>query len=152
VPFQKGHAKFGGKVKGTKNKATLRSDHRRIVQAEAEIRLATMRLATPEEIERAQARLTGMMPLEVMLAGMRLKFDRGDIDGALAAAEMAAPYTSPKLSSAEVRVRVEHKSDAEVAAEIEALRRKIAIARSVPPMQIEATAEPVATASTDSSC
>ena len=80
---------------------------------------------------------------------MLLRINRGDYDGALAAAEKAAPYMHPRLNATDVNVRHSYagKSDAEVAAEIESLRQKIAIAQphsvATGPL-IEATAEPEA--------
>jgi hypothetical protein len=88
-----------------------------------------------------------LSPLEVMQAVMLLRINKGDYDGALVAAEKAAPYMHAKLNATDVNVRHSYasKSDAEVAAEIELLRQKIAIAQrpsAAVPRLIEATAEP----------
>jgi hypothetical protein len=138
--FQRGHGKIGGRKPGSRNKATIQRER---AEEEARIRLAAARMASQEEIEQAAARMHTMNPLEVMLTGMHLKLGRGDIDGAMKIAEAAAPYTAPKLNATEVKVQVTHRSDAEVAAEIEALRAKIERSRMLPtpPMTIETTAE-----------
>jgi hypothetical protein len=142
TPFLRGHTKFGGRKKGSRNKATilrLKAEH------EALTKLAQARLASKEEIEMAAAQMHTMSPLEVMLTGMHLKLGRGDIEGATRIAEAAAPYTSAKLMASEVRVQhgIAQRSDAEVAAEIEVLRMKIARSKELPPPQIEGTAQTV---------
>jgi hypothetical protein len=139
--FQRGHARLGGKAKGSKNKATIQRER---AEEEARIRLAAARMASQEEIESAAARMHTMNPLEVMLTGMHLKLGRGDVDGAMKIAEAAAPYTAPKLNASDVTVRVTQRSDDDVAAEIEALRAKIERSRQAPILTIEATAEVVA--------
>jgi hypothetical protein len=93
------------------------------------------------------AEVAELSPLEVMRAVMRERFRAGDHAGALIAAQAAAPYVHARLQVSEVTVRrgAASASDAEVAREIEALRRRIEVARateSTPPL-IEARAEPV---------
>ncbi len=76
--YQKGHKKLGGRRKGTLNKKTQR-------------RLALEKLSSAElqQIMLAELKLS---PLEVMQAVMLLRINKGDYDGALVAAEKAAPY------------------------------------------------------------
>jgi hypothetical protein len=139
MPFKKGHTKTGGRIKGTKNKATAAKEERRLLQLRAE-------MASRQEIELAIARVPTMGPLDVLLMGMHLKLSRGDLDGAMQIAAAAAPYTSPRLNATDVNVKhsLASRSDAEVSAEIEALRAKIRQAQlSTTPPLIEATAEPV---------
>jgi hypothetical protein len=132
--YQMGHKKLGGRSRGTPNKKTQR-------------RLALEKLSSAElqQIMLAELKLS---PLEVMQAVMLLRINKGDYDGALVAAEKAAPYMHPRLNATDLNVRHSYasKSDAEVATEIESLKQKIAIAHRqsarAPPM-IEATAEPV---------
>lgn len=50
---------------------------------------------------RANAALTGMTPLEVMLSAMRHYLDLGDFDKAALFAKDAAPYMHPRLASVE---------------------------------------------------
>jgi hypothetical protein len=140
MPFKKGHTKTGGRIKGTKNKATAVKEERRLLQLRAE-------MASRQEIELAIARVPTMGPLDVLLMGMHLKLSRGDLDGAIQIAAAAAPYTSPRLNATDVNVKhsLANRSDAEVSAEIEALRAKIRQAQlstsmEAPPL-IEATAE-----------
>jgi hypothetical protein len=146
MPFQRGKAKTGGRRKGVANKGTAARQ-----QVKEEARLLRMRaeLASREEIELAIARVPTMGPLDVMLMGMHLKLARGDLDGAMQIATAAAPYTSPRLNATDVNVKhsLANRSDAEVSAEIEALRAKIGHAQlptavTAPPL-IEATAESV---------
>jgi len=132
--YQRGHKKIGGR-KGTPNKKTQR-------------RLALEKLSS-DELQQIMLAELKLSPLEVMQAVMLLRINRGDYDGALVAAEKAAPYMHPRLNATDVNVRHSYanKSDAEVAAEIESLRQKIEIAQrqstaATPPM-IEATAEPL---------
>jgi hypothetical protein len=109
---------------------------------EAMIRMEIARLAPREEIDAAIALMGSLTPLEVLLAGMQLKLQRGDVDGAIATAEKAAPYSHARLNATDVRVQFTKRSDAEVTAEIEALRAKIKRSGSVTPL-IESTAAPV---------
>jgi hypothetical protein len=139
MPFKRGHTKTGGRVKGTKNKATV--DKQR---AKEEGRLLRLRaeMASRQEIELAIARIPTMNPLDVMLMGMHLKLARGDLDGAITIAAAAAPYTSPRLNATDVTVRhsLSNRTDADVRAEIEALKAKIEAAKALPAPVIEATA------------
>jgi hypothetical protein len=120
------HPKYGGRKKGRQNKL-------------------------PTEVKERFQRLLGQeisfTPLQVMHAVMLTKIEQGYYDGALVAAEKAAPYSHAKLNTTDVHVRhsISDKSDAAVAAEIEALRTKIERSRPAPPVMIEATAEPVET-------
>ena len=146
--FQKGHIKTGGRKKGSKNSGPSVAERR--VQAsesanrEAMVRMEIIRLAPREEIDAALARINWLTPLEVLLACMQLKLERGDVDGALLAAEKAAPYSHAKLNATDVRVQhsTADKDDAAVAAEIENLRAKIQRAQAAPTL-IEGSAEPV---------
>lgn len=138
--FQKGRAKTGGKVKGTKNKATILRER---AEAEAHIKLSQAKLASREEIENAMARMHTTGPLEVLLCGMHLRWARGDVEGASQLATAAVPFTSPKLTASEVTVRVQERSDAEISSELEALRQKIERSRSLPAVTIEGSAQPV---------
>ncbi len=131
--YQRGHKKLGGRKKGTLNKKTQR-------------RLALEKLSS-DELQQIMLAELKLSPLEVMQAVMLLRVNRGDYDGALAAAEKAAPYMHAKLNATDINVRHSYasKSDTEVAAEIELLRQKIAIAQRssiAAPRLIEATAEP----------
>jgi hypothetical protein len=146
VPFQKGRAKTGGRRKGVPS-----AKHQARRRAEVETKLLELRaeLASREEIELAIARVPTMGPLDVLLMGMHLKLARGDLEGAVQIATAAAPYTSPRLNATDVNVKhsLANRSDAEVSAEIEALRAKIRQAQlstsmEAPPL-IEATAESV---------
>ncbi len=151
LPFKKGRAKTGGRVKGKPSKKVA---ERRRAEEEARVRLAAARLASQEEIEQAAARIHSMSPLDVMLIGMHLKLGRGDLDGAQKIAEAAAPYTSPRLNATDVRVQraVAGKSDAAVAAEIEALRVKIQRAQSAPPVMIEGSADQPVSVDPEQTC
>jgi hypothetical protein len=127
----KGHPRWGGRRKGTPSKAVqLRRDE--IAQAIRRQR------PVPDEVLQ-------MSPIEVMGRIMRLRYAEGDLIGALAAASSLAPYLHPRLSMNDTTVRheVANRSDAEIAAEIEAVRARIERAKlaSLPPL-IEARAEP----------
>jgi hypothetical protein len=125
MPFQKGHTKFGGRRKGSQNhQGKVRQSHRLVFADEFQAAL-----------------VQEFSPLEVMHAIMLLRVAKADYDGALSAAEKAAPYCHARLNSAEVKVQhsLSGRTDAEVAAEIELLREKLAIARQ-PPL-IEGSAE-----------
>ena len=82
-----------------------------------------------------------------MLGVLKIRIEEGDYDGALVAAEKAAPYCHAKLAMSEVRVQHStDRSDSEIAADIAALRAKLEAARSLPapalPLTIEVSAEP----------
>ena len=99
-----------------------------------------------ERLQHLLGETISFTPLQIMYAVMQIKLERGDPDGALVAAEKAAPYVHARLNATDVRVQhsVAGKSDAEVAAEIEALRVKLEVSRSLPPPPIiEATAESI---------
>jgi hypothetical protein len=116
--FRKGHAKVGGRKKGTLNKS-----------AEQKLIFGNDFKAAIKEL--ALARLT---PLEVMHAIMMIKIAKGDYDGAMEAAEKAAPFCHPKLNAAEVRVQhsLVDRTDDELAASILSLREKFAISKRQP--------------------
>lgn len=113
----RGHVKYGGRAAGVKNKST-RERERRITE------LLIAEQLTPEQ----QAEIT---PLMVMLRIMRARTRAGDDVGALIAAQLAAPYVHPKLSSSDVRITNEdtRKSDEAIEAELIELRDKLAAAR-----------------------
>lgn len=122
-------AKTGGRKPGSLNKATLR---RRQLLAEATIAAALK----PEQLD-------DLNPLMVMRAIMRNRYAAGDYDGALAAAQAAAPYVHARLNSTDVTMRhsVADKSDGDIDAEIRALQRKLAAAQQSP--LLEASTDPV---------
>jgi hypothetical protein len=123
--FGKGHAKRGGRKKGVPNKDSQEAK---------------------ERLQQLLGETISFTPLQIMYAVMQIKLERGDPDGALVAAEKAAPYVHARLNATDVRVQhsVAGKSDTEVAAEIEALRAKLAVSRSLaPPAMIEASADPI---------
>jgi hypothetical protein len=88
-------------------------------------------------------------PLDCMLGIMKIRIEEGNYDGALTAAEKAAPYCHSKLAMTEVRMgTAPARSDSDIASEIAALRAKLDAARSLPapPITIDASAEPEAEA------
>jgi hypothetical protein len=118
MPRPKGLPKTGGRKKGSKNRT----------EADKYFFGPDFRSAMKEL---AIARLT---PLEVMHAVMFIKIGKGDYDGAMLAAEKAAPFCHPKLNAAEVHVQHSlsaHTSE-ELAADILALREKLAIVQQRP--------------------
>jgi hypothetical protein len=127
----KGHPRWGGRRKGTPSKA---------VQLRRDEIAEVMRRQRPVPDEVLQ-----MSPIEVMGRIMRLRYAEGDLTGALAAASSLAPYLHPRLSMNDTTVRheVANRSDAEIVAEIKAIRARIECAKlaSLPPL-IEARAEP----------
>jgi hypothetical protein len=114
----KGHPRSGGRRKGISNIALQRR--------ELALQEAMAGALTPEQVAE-------LSPLEVMRAVMRERFRAGDHAGALAAAAVAAPYVHARLAMSEVNVHhsTANRSDAEIAVEIEALRRRIEAARAV---------------------
>jgi hypothetical protein len=120
--FVRGHAKLGGRKTGVPNKDSQEAK---------------------ERLQQLLGETISFTPLQIMYAVMQIKLEKGDPDGALVAAEKAAPYVHARLNATDVRVQhsVAGKSDAEVASEIEALRAKLEASRSLPPPMIEATAE-----------
>jgi hypothetical protein len=119
--FQKGRTKTGGKIKGSRNKATLLREQEKA--------------AAKDALQQAVAGTLKFTPLQVMHAVMLLRISRGDDQGALAAASEAAPYVHAKLNAAEVRVHhsISGRSDDAIAQEIEMLRLKVEAAK--PSMQ-----------------
>jgi hypothetical protein len=115
----KGHPRWGGKQKGTKNVKTTARE--RLLQ---QVIAAAL---TPEQAAE-------LMPLEIMRAVMRDRYRAGDYDGALLAAEKAAPYCHARLTSTEMKVSgsLSFKSDAEIAADILELERRIQLALPPP--------------------
>jgi hypothetical protein len=132
MPFQKGRVKTGGRKKGSVSKATREAQERF------------------NELISGQFPLL-LTPLQVMQIIMQVRIEQADFDGALVAAEKAAPYVHARLNATDVRVQhsVAGKSDAEVAAEIEALRTKLEASRSLQPPTIEGSAEPIEVSGTD---
>jgi hypothetical protein len=134
MPFQKGHTKFGGRRKGTDNRPPGRQKVRQV-----------NRLVFADEFQAALVK--EFSPLEVMHAIMLLRVSKGDYDGALSAAEKAAPYCHARLNATDVKVQhsISGKSDAELTAEIETIRQKLELVRpgmALFPL-IEANAEAV---------
>jgi hypothetical protein len=126
MPFQKGRVKTGGRKKGS-----------------------PARKLDPQLQQQLQAFLDGglrISPLEAMLGVLKIRIEEGDYDGALVAAEKAAPYCHAKLAVSEVRVQhSSDRSDSEIAADIAALRAKLDAARSLPapsPVTIDVPLEP----------
>ncbi len=138
-PFAKGHVKLGGRTRGTPNRGNPEQEARKKA-AEEEIR------AAKEAFEAAMAGELRFTPLQVMNAVMLLRIGQGDHEGALEAARDAAPYVHAKLNAAEVRVQhsIVNRSDAELTAEIETIRAKIARSKASA-RQIEGTAQAVET-------
>jgi phage terminase large subunit-like protein len=63
-----------------------------------------------------------------MLGIMKVRIEEGNYDGALTAAEKAAPYCHPKLSMTDLRVQTSaDRSDTDIASEIAALRAKLVL-------------------------
>jgi hypothetical protein len=89
--------------------------------------------------------IAAMSPLEIMAKVMHARYLAGDHLGALMAAQAAAPYVHPRLNASDVTVHhtTASRSDAEISAEIEAIRSRIERAQvaTLPPL-IEASAEP----------
>jgi hypothetical protein len=85
-------------------------------------------------------------PLDAMLGVLKIRIEEGDYDGALTAAEKAAPYCHAKLNATDINVRhsAGDRTDDQIATEIALLRAKLDAARSLPapPVTIEATPEP----------
>jgi hypothetical protein len=115
----KGLPKTGGKQKGSLNKATL-------ARAQAMAQALVAEALTPEQ----QAELT---PLAALLRIMRAELQAGDHAAAKVTASLAAPYCHAKLSSSDVRITgtLDTKSDEDIAAEIAAVRAKLAAATKV---------------------
>ena len=127
MPFRQGHGKLGGRRKGTRN---LPSKAQR--KAEAEI------MAAKEAFQAALVGSTQFSPLQVMTAITMLRIGQGDYEGALEAAQAAAPYCHAKLAASEVRVRhsISESSDAEISEAITTLRAKLAKAKALPEPQV----------------
>jgi hypothetical protein len=62
----------------------------------------SLNVRSREIAERAAAE--GITPLEVMLQAMRQRWDGGDVDGAVSAAEKAAPYVHARLAAVDSNV------------------------------------------------
>jgi hypothetical protein len=123
MAFQKGRSKTGGRRKG-----------------------GPYRKLDPKLNQKLQQFLDDgirISPLDAMLGVMKIRIEEGDYNGALVAAEKAAPYCHAKLAMSEVRVQVSDRSDSDIAADIAALRVKLEAARSLlaPPVVIEGTAD-----------
>ncbi len=82
--FAKGHPRYGGKQKGSKNKSTLEREQQLV------------ELLVAEQLTSEQFAL--LEPLDTMLRIMRSRYQAGDEIGALQAAAFAAPYRhAPEL-------------------------------------------------------
>jgi hypothetical protein len=116
--FQKGHAKVGGKKKGTPNKKTVAA--RQALQ-DALTKCGLL----PDEI-------ATMTPLAAMMVVMRHRLTAADYDGALAAAREAAPYLHPRLSQQDLTVHNvdQARSDADLKAELAEIQAKMAAAET----------------------
>jgi hypothetical protein len=103
------------KVEGTSNRDPLQRKIKRLVFAD----------------EFQAALVKEFSPLEVMHAIMLLRTAKGDYDGALAAADKAAPYCHARLNAAEVKVShaLADRTTEQLAADIEMIRTKIALAK-----------------------
>ena len=114
MPFQRGHAKLGGRAKGTPNKRTAAR------QQALQEALEASRLL-PEDVAE-------MTPLGILLAIARRRFAANDLDGAMAAAEAACPFVHPKLQALaadlSVTSTVAHLSTEQLQAELEALEAR----------------------------
>jgi hypothetical protein len=125
MAFQKGRSKTGGRRKG-----------------------GPYRKLDPKLNQKLQQFLDDgirISPLDAMLGVLKIRIEEGDYDGALVAAEKAAPYCHAKLAMSEVRVQHStDRSDSEIAADIAALRAKLEAARSLPalPVTIDVPLEP----------
>jgi hypothetical protein len=130
----KGHPRWGGKKKGTKNRATVR--HEQVIRDVFREGSEGSEVAIPPEV-------LALTPLEIMARVMRARYVAGDHAGALQAAAHAAPYVHARLSiSAATITHTTDRSDSELAAEIEALRQRIDRARTASLLPvIEAQAE-----------
>jgi hypothetical protein len=131
--FQKGHPRYGGRQKGLPG---VGKDARKVKPIKQRI----------EELLGEEIKFT---PLQVMHAVMHVRLERNDLDGALTAAEKAAPYCHAKLAMTDVRVKHSNtdRSDSDIATEIANLRAKLNAARALPapPVNIDvllAPAEP----------
>jgi hypothetical protein len=111
---QPGHPRYGGRKKGTPNRATVERAQI-LARAYADERLT-------------DADLSEITPLQALLLVMRRRLAAGDDAGVMAAAVAAAPYCHAKLISTELRVRNEYTklSDQELQAQIAEERRRIA--------------------------
>jgi hypothetical protein len=135
--FQKGHAKLGGRRKGSVNKKMT-------FQREA-MEAVFARLGVAPE------RIAELSPLQMMLACGHLAIEAGDRAGLLAAASAAAPYMHPRLSSSDVRVKHDlgDKSDEELLAELAGIEARIAAAHLLPMPAIELKPPVIEGASSD---
>jgi hypothetical protein len=111
---QPGHPRYGGRKKGTPNRATVE-------------RAQILARAYADEWL-TDADLSEITPLEALLLVMRRRLAAGDDVGVMAAAVAAAPYCHARLISTELRVRNEYSklSDQELRAQIAHERQRIA--------------------------
>jgi hypothetical protein len=132
--FKKGRTKTGGRKKGSPYRKLDAAEQRRKEAREREIQQAKA------EFQAAMAGEMSFTPLQVMYAVMLLRIGRGDDQGALEAAKEAAPFVHAKLTAAEVMVKhaLQSRSDAEITAEIEQLRLKIAASKTIDAMPVVA--------------
>jgi hypothetical protein len=130
MAFTPGHIKAGGRRAGTPNKKV--AARQRLLKLAHEPGVAS--------------------PLDVMLQIMCLRLVGKDFKGALEAATLAAPYLHPKLQATDIRMQqvpLAQRSDADLDADIAALRAKLAAsaALSAPARRlIDATPEQPAAA------
>jgi hypothetical protein len=127
VPFVKGRKKTGGRSRGgpyRKLDPKLRSKLQQFLDEGIRI-----------------------TPLDAMLGVLKIRIEEGDYDGALTAAEKAAPYCHAKLNATDINIRhsAGDRTDDQISAEIALLRAKLDTARSLPapPVTIEAAVESI---------
>jgi hypothetical protein len=124
----RGHPRYGGRSKGTPNKATVER--------------ARMFAAAVSALGPMAERLRELSPLDAMLLVLRNRLERGDENGILVAAAAAAPYCHGRLSIRDTTVRhVSEPTDAELEAELASLRAKVQQARSPPLIEGRVEAE-----------
>jgi hypothetical protein len=132
----KGHPKWGGRAKGTKNHQNGWKAHQR----QRLIQQLIDQILDPEHAEQLD-------PMIVVRTVMRAKLSAGDLDGAAALALQCMPYVHAKLVSAQINVRNELAviSDEELTRRITAERRQLAgrmLELTGPGRVIEVEAEP----------
>jgi hypothetical protein len=83
-------------------------------------------------------------PLAVMCGVMCLRLQEKDYKAAVEIAAMAAPYVHARLNASDVNVHhtLSSRSDAEIAADITELRRKIAAAKTIDALPVYTAPEP----------
>jgi hypothetical protein len=134
--------KVAGRKKGTPNHSTVRR-----VELLAEV---------DEELRRMDDPNAGT-PLTVMLRVMRYRLREKDYKSAVEIAALAAPYCHAKLNATDIRVHTAtDRSDADIAAEIAALRAKRDAALVLPApassVVIDVPVEPIELESVPQAC